>query len=417
MGGMPWRWAASSLFLLVVSCRHGEGPRPDQTPPSVPPVVRPVPPPDPVFAPTQPPPPSPQPPESTPPPVPAQILTRGITPGAPPFITLKTAPDESLATAEPDSETILRMEGGTLFHGRTPVVLFTVPGAAPYFASMLGMDFVSLTCPHEKIAPVLEYSPSSPSVSMTVPDPEWAAFWTARAAHASMGLHLALPGPPGNLESLARLLPDVVAPVPGIPYSPLHPFGAQLLAEHIRVHMRVTAGPPLLLLEPAGPVAPLERDLATWKAFRREMEAKYSTMEEANRTWGTAFDGFWDIVPPAGQTFDAGGTAPETPGLLARFRSRRHALLADWQDFLWTHRREVAERLTSVARQAAGRRAPLVALRSAGILDYGPVAGGTDAGIFTTPHVFLPSPGPVSDLRATYLLELARGVADPPLAS
>jgi hypothetical protein len=416
---MGWRARSVALLALLCSC-HGS-PRTDSKPPAIPragpaapaaapPAVR-----EPSNAAagsltSQ----SPQ-SGTRPPPLLQQVLDRGITPLVPEFAALEETPplpaEESKQEQAPPA---IRAEGGRLYRGneKKPTVLFSVPGATPAFTALVGADFVAMSCPHEKVMPVPAPTPGKDSIRLVYPEATWATFGASRAALLSLGLYLSFDGPAGDLEPLWRLFPDVIAPADSLPISPLHPFGRRLYREYVKAYLRPVAPASIFFVQPAEFAVPLLNDLETRKAFRRAMEAKYVTIEEANRRWGTSFEGFWSVVPPTDrrshQVAELGADSP-AHGVAA---GKAH-ILADWADYLWTNRLEVAGALTGLVRETTARSRPVVCLGASDALSLEPALAVTDAGVFRESLSFLREPGSIINLETTYLEELASGSGRP----
>lgn len=290
-----------------------------------------------------------------------------------------------------------------------PTFLYTLPDASPYFAGLLGMDFLPLTCPHKKVSPALNYATTQASVNLRYPKARWLSFHMAHFQRAGLGLYLAFEGPLGELHSLNKLFPDVVSPTPDLPYTPLHPFGQTLFREYYKAYLPSSRHPPLLFMQPAPPVAPLTRnDLETHKSFRRAMEKKYATIENANLAWDTNFEGFryvdlMQIKPPPGPAA-LSAAAPN---------SHTHAMWSDWLDYQVLNQKEQAQAFTDLARACTGDHHPMITLSSSDSLAVEPVASGTETYLFKEPLVFSPPPGPVITLTSTYQMALAHSAGKP----
>ncbi len=336
-----------------------------------------------------------------------QQLMHGITPATPENIELAEHPGPVPLSPEPDP---LRVEGTAFSRAAGTSILFTVLGAPPDATALLGADFTIIACPHAPVTPELVTTPQG-IVRIAYPEAEWAAFRTARAARAGLDVMLAFEGPSGDLERIGRLIPDIVGPAEGVPFSPLHPFGARLYAEYIKTYLAASRDAHVVLVQPAGPLSPFLNDLETWKSFRRDVESKYARITDANAAWGTDYEGFWEVLPPASARRERAGAREP---LATAADGSRDPLHGDWIEYLWDNRRELAQALGGLAHGLTSAPGPLVALRSADPLAARPIATGADAYVFDVPLAFLPEPSPLSSHVPTYLAELARS-ADKPI--
>ncbi len=352
--------------------------------------------------------------EPVPPPRFTQHLTEGITPAAPPYAELLKLPEITppiTSGGSPSTFCPFQSNQGLIYHydDPNPAILFTVPGASPYFAKLIGADFLPVPCSHKKVMPALEYETAKESARLAFRKATGICYDIAGIQRAGLGVFLSFEGPVGTLDSLGNLFPDVVAPLPDLPYSPLHPFGQQLYLEYYKSYVRMASADTLFFLQPAPPVSHLTRnDLETRKAFRRAMEKKYSTIEEANKVWSTNFSGFRSLELLRDAVFEE----PAGPFHVNQVTSRS-PLQADWLDFAETNRRQVAAAFSQLANKTTTAHDPLIVLSSRDCMTVNQVAAETDLYLFQQRLSFLPEPGPIIDLRSTYLLELARASGKP----
>ncbi len=337
-----------------------------------------------------------------------QRLSEGITPARVPGFSIQQIPRQEIP---PSTRVSLRPESGYFQAEKqtTASLPIAIQGAPSWFARLVGADFQILLCPHEPVAPTIRKSAAEGAAQISFSPATWIEPYSREAQRFGLLLYLAFDGPIGNLLRLSNLFPDLVAPARGMPYSPFHPFGAALYAEYLEAYLTQMPAGGVWLVQPAPPLSPLTRDLQTHKSFRRAMESRYSSIEEANAVWGTRFEGFWEVVPPE---LSERERVPEVPFLAAQPQTGP-ALLADWRSYLWSNTGETAEVLTLAVRDLLGREGPSVVAAAADPLNAVAVALGADCYRFETPVSFRFESDPVLDLTAAYLLELAASSGRP----